>query len=199
MKPLDFIERFWALASGSFSSWPSVTTNAIAVLILFLAHNIIKIFYDKLQGMNDFLMNIIVLLFVLTLYGIIYRTISGAFKAVQRYRDVKNKKRAEAHRLENLKFSLLNLSKNEIAILKFVFFQDLHSAWLPEAVLPVIHLEGENILRNIDLTRNKIYKGILYNPYQITHEAYDFLTNMSPEFSKKWRKVKPDWRLQDCQ
>lgn len=41
MNPLEILEHFLALASGSFSSWPSITTNTITVLILFFARNII--------------------------------------------------------------------------------------------------------------------------------------------------------------
>lgn len=199
MNPLEFIEHFLALTSNSFSSWPSITTNAFTVLILFFFRNIIHSFYVTLQGMNNMVTNITFLLFLLTLYGIIYRSVSGAFKAVQHYRDAKNKKLEQSRRLETLKNSLLNLSKNEIAILKFILAQDNYSAWLPEAGLSVILLEAKNILHNIDFTRNKLLNGSLYNPYQITLEAHNIITNTPQEFHKKWRKVKPDWSLQDCQ
>ena len=199
MNPLEFIEHFLALASNSFSSWPSITTNALTVMILFFSRNIIHSFYVTLQGMNNMVTNITFLLFLLTLYGIIYRSVSGAFKAVQHYRDAKNKKLEQSRRLETLKNSLLTLSKSEIAILKFILTQDNYSAWLYAEAMPVIMLETKQILRNIDLTKNKIHNNILYSPYQLVHEAHDIITHMPLEFLKKWRKIKPDRSLEECQ
>ena len=207
MNPLEFIEHFLALASGSFSSWPSITTNAITVLILFFARNIIFSFYVTLQGMNNLLMNITALLFMLSLYGIIYRSVSGAFKAVQQYRDTKKKKREEAHRLEALKNSLLNLSKNEIAILKFTLQQSLHSAWLPIHDKSILFLKNKGLISLISNTSKEIPSYSTFHAdffssaslFSVPDNIRLLINNMPPEFSQKWRKIKPDWRLKDCQ
>lgn len=155
--------------------------------------------------MNNLLTNITVLLFVLTLYGIIYRSISGVFKAVQQYRDAKQQKREEARRLEALKNSLLNLSKKEMAILKFVLLQDLHSAWLPDNYKPVMILIEKGYLVQIGLDGKSISNLQYMFDYSIAHlftvpdNIQQLIAHMPPEFSKKWRKIKPDWKLKDCQ
>lgn len=207
MNPLEFIERFLTLASGSFSSWPSITTNAITVLILFFAHNIIHSFYVTLQDMDNLLRNITVLLFVLTLYGILYRSVSGVFKSVQQYRYAKNKKRAEAHHLEALKNSLLNLSKSEIAILKFILTQSLHSAWLPVHDKSTLFLKKKGLISLISNSSKEIPSHSIFHAdffssaslFSVPDNIQQLINNMPPDFSKKWRKVKPDWRLQECQ
>ena len=206
MHTLDFIEKFSALASGSFSSWPSITTNVFTIVILFLARNIFHPFYVTLQSMDNLLANITVLLFGLTLYGIIYRSVSGVFKTVQQYRDAKNKKLEDSRRFEALKESILNLSKSEISILKFFIQQSLHATWLPDEDTSVILLERKNIIRNVDFTRTKIVdfwhgssRNISCNLYQITDDARKLLTEMHNELSRKWRNVKASKTFADFQ
>ena len=174
---LDFIEKFSALASGALSSWPSITTNAITVL-----------------------------LFGLTLYGFIYRSVSGLFKIVQLYWDARNKKIEDSRRIEALKKSILHLSKSEIAILKFVLKQHLHVAWLPNEDTSVFLLERKNIIRNVDLTKTKIVGtwrgsnyGISCNLYQLTDKARMLLTEKHKELYKNWRKIKTKCSFSDFQ
>ena len=197
MNPLEFIEHFLALASNSFSSWPSITTNAITILILFFFRNIIHSFYVTLQGMNNMVTNITFLLFLLTLYGIIYRSVSGAFKAVQHYRDAKNKKLEQSRRLETLKNSLLNLSKNEIAILKFILAQDNYSAWLPVYDKSIIILQNKGFISLISNTSKEIpsystfYADFFSSAslFSVPNSIRLLIDNMPQEFHKKWRKV----------
>ena len=152
-------------------------------------------------------MNITVLLFALSLYGIIYRSVSGVFKTVQQFRDDKNKKREEAHRLKALKNSLLNLSKNEMAILKFVLLQDLHSSWLPTHDKSILFLQKKGFISLISNTSKKIpLHSTFYadffsaaSLFSVPDNIQLLINNMPPQFQKKWHKIKPDWRLRDCQ
>lgn len=151
--------------------------------------------------------SIITILFVLSLYGIVYRTVSGVFKVVQQYRDAKQLKREEARRLEALKNSLLNLSKNEIAILKFILTQSLHAAWLPVHDKSTLFLKKKGFLSLISNTSKEIPLHSTFHAdffssaslFSIPDNIRLLINNMPPEFSKKWRKIKPDWRLKDCQ
>ena len=156
--------------------------------------------------MDNLLTNFTLLLFGLTLYGFIFRSVSGIFKTVQQYRDAKNKKLEDARRLEALKKSILHLSKGEIAILKFILKQNPSVAWLPDEDAYVILLEYKNIIRNVDITRTKIVdfwhgsnRNFSCNLYQITDDARTLLTEMHNELSRKWRNIKPNKTFADFQ
>ena len=156
--------------------------------------------------MDNLLTNFTLLLFGLTLYGFIFRSVSGVFKTVQQYKDAKNKKLEDSHRFEVLKKSILHLSKGEIAILKFILKQNPSVAWLPDVDAYVILLEHKNIIRNIDFTSTKIVdfwhgsnRNLSCNLYQITDDALKLLTKMHGELSKKWRSVKINNSFADLQ
>ena len=170
------------------------------------ARNIFLSFYVTLLGMDNLLANITVLLFGLTLYGLVFRSVSAVFNTVQQYKDAKNKKLEDSRRIEALKSSILHLSKSEIAILKFFLQQSLYTAWLPDEDTSVILLENKNIIHNVDFSRTKIVdfwhgsnRNLSCNLYQITADTRKLLTEMQGELSKKWRNIKTNKTFADFQ
>lgn len=206
MHPLDFIEKFSALASGAFSSWPSISTNVIVIFILFFAHDLITTIYATLEGMNNLIINIISLFAALTLYGGIYRIVAISFRLLSQFCLYRRSQKELLRRQQTIRQNILKLSRKEIAILKFLFHQDDYSAWLPDKNASVMLLERKNILLNVDFTRTKIVdfwhgsnRNLSCNLYQITYDALKLLNEMHGELYTKWRNVKTNNTFADFQ
>ena len=102
---------------------------------------------------------------------------------------------------------ILNLSKSEIAILKFILKQHLHAAWLPTHDKSILFLQKKGFISLVCNTSKEIPLHSTFHSdffstaslFSIPDNVQLLIAHMPQEFHMKWRKIKPDWRLQDCQ
>ena len=80
MELIELIEKFSALATNAFTSYPSITANIFVASIILVTHNLFPSFYAKLNLMNNPLFSIAILLFTLSFYALLLRFISACFR-----------------------------------------------------------------------------------------------------------------------
>ena len=148
--------------------------------------------------MNDSIITTASWLFMLSLYALI-------FKAVSTFKAGRLKKQEEATRKERVMKDILALSKQEIAILKFVLKQGSSTAWLPDNCKQVIILVEKGYLVQIGFNSKPISDLRLSFHYSLVHlfsvpeNVQKIIADMPQEFVKKWRRIKPDRSFKDCQ
>ncbi len=205
MNYIELIEKISGLISHIAYSWQGITANVIACVFTFFLRNFILDFYVTLDGMNNPIITVAAWLLIISMYALIHRSVSAGFAFFSKLKAQKAHEKTEMLRQESIRQNFMALSKKEMAILKFVLLQDLHSAWLPDNYKPVMILIEKGYLVQIGLDGKSISNLQYMFDYSIAHlftvpdNIQQLIAHMPPEFSKKWRKIKPDRTLQECQ
>lgn len=206
LEALEKISAFILQTTGSLSSWQSVIANVSVFVVAILFRNSINNFYATILLMDNPIVTFAT--WDLVFYGYIafHKTVSAVFAWLSRHKNSQAAKQKALLHKETIKLSILNLSRNETAILKFLLKQEAYAAWLPNEDSSVILLESKNIIRNVDHTRTKIVdfwhgssRNLSCSLYQISDDVQSILTDMHGELSKNWRNVKANHSLADLQ
>ena len=198
---MDTLEKITALVlqvTGSLSSWSTIITNIISVLLTFSCRNIIRSFYATLDTMNDFVTNFIFVLLALSLYGIIFKAVSFSLSLGKHFLQLRHSKKLKIQHTELIKQKLLTLSKHEIAILKFILQQPAFSAWLPDNYNTTIFLlKKELITRFSSNTKTISTDPELFSEalsfaslFTVPENVRDILADMPPELAARWRNTR---------
>ena len=148
--------------------------------------------------MNDFVNNLIFVLLALSLYGIIFKAVSFTLSRAKRFLKNRHSKQLKLQRLELFKQTLLALSKNEIATLKFILHQPNFSAWLPDNYSSTIFLLQKQLITRFSSNTKTISddSGLLSEAlsfaslFTIPENVRNILADMPPELANRWRKVR---------
>ena len=114
----------------------------------------------------------------------------------------RQKEQGEEER-ENLG-NILCLSKREAAVLKFLFQQPTHSAWLPpELTEPMLLLHKGYIEVLSDKRKSFDHLNFYASGYDVLYKLSDYTSALmlthKEEFMRKWHKVKPLKEWYKCQ
>ena len=199
-KYFDKVSSFVIHLTSSIQSWTTILANIIAISFSLFFRNIIYQFYVTLNGMNSFLGNILFYLSIITAYSFIYRSASAIMAAISKFIQNRNFSHELAIKEAHLKKVLFSLPKKELSILKFIFYQDNHMAWLPEIQKDIISLTHKGIITPVSNYRKDIpHDSFFYSEpfsasrlFSIPDNILHFIALMPADFSKKWKKVKPD-------
>ena len=198
MELLEKIATLVLQSTGVLSSWSTIFTNIISVLLTFSCRNIIRSFYAKLDAMNDFFTNFIFVLIALSLYTSLFKAVSFTLSIGKRFLKNRHSKHIKLQRWKLIKQKLFTLYKNEITTLKFILQQPACSAWLPYDVSAVALLREKGLIK--PLGRN--IKTIYHNSksfheatsyaifFTIPENVRNILDDMQPELAARWRKVR---------
>lgn len=197
---------FIAQISGSLSAWPTIFSNIAAFAVVFLTRNLIHRWYVTLVGMDNSIITAASWLFMLSVYALIYKAVFACFKGVANYKASRLKEKEKVTQNERITKDIQALSKQEIAILKFVLAQHSHVAWLPCSCTPIILLAKKGLIsifsknsKNIP-THSRYYEfGSNALLFTIPDNVRKIIDDMPQEFHKKWRKIKPESSLEECQ
>ena len=206
---MDF-EKFVQLigqATGTISSLQCITANLVSFIAAVIFRKHITYLYGTLNGMNNPIINVATWGLLFSVYIMIYKAVSAVFKFVADRKNALKAEQEKIQRLERLKQDIATLSNNEIAIIKFLLNQDQHTAWLPKNLKHVLLLRKKGILYLFCNEEKKISSDSLYysdffsraQMYALTNHAQNIISQLPLEIRKKWRKVKPDNTLKDCQ
>ena len=198
MDTLDKIAALVLQVTGSLSSWSTIITNIISVLLTFSCRDIIRSFYATLDAMNDFVSNFIFVLLVLSLYGIIFRAVSFTLSLGKKLIQYRRSKKVKLQRIQLIKQKLLTLSKNEFSVLKFLLAQDSCSAWLPRNTSDVVLLREKGLIKPLGRNIKNIYdnqktfqEAMSYAIFfTIPENVRNILADMPPELADRWRKTR---------
>ena len=205
MNYIELIEKISGLISHVTYSWQGLAANVIACASVFFLHSVIRDFYVTLDNMNNPIITVAAWLFIISVYALIHRSVSAGFAFFSKLKAQKAHEKTEMLRQESIRQNFMALSKKEMAILKFVLLQDLHSAWLPDKYKPVMILIEKGYLIQIGLDGKSISDLRHMFDYSFAHlftvpdNIQQLIVHLPPEFSKKWRSIKPDRTLQECQ
>ena len=114
---------------------------------------------------------------------------------------------AEKTRIEAEKLSmLLNLTKSEVSIIKYLLAQPTLSAWLPNetATILLTHKGYIEIVCNkrkkFDIFDNmNLYKNENDTLYTLSQQTRDLINTHKEEINSKWRKIKRNRTLDNYQ
>ena len=198
---MDTLEKITALVlqvTGSLSSWSTIITNIISVLLTFSCRDIIRSFYATLDAMNDFVSNFIFVLLALSLYGIIFRAVSFSLSLGKKLIQYRRSKKVKLQRIQLIKQKLLTLSKNEFSVLKFLLAQDSCSAWLPRNTSDVVLLREKGLIKPLGRNIKNIYdnqktfqEAMSYAIFfTVPENVKNILADMPPELANRWRKTR---------
>lgn len=196
---------FIAQISGSLSAWPTIFSNIAAFAVVFLTRNLIHRWYVTLVDMDNSIITAASWLFMLSVYALIYKAVFACFKGVENYKASRLKEKENTERKERMMKNILALSKQEIAILKFVLTQESFSAWLPDNFKPVMLLVQYGYLVQIGMESKTVSDLQLSFNYSLAHlftvpeNIRQIIANIPQQFIQKWRRIKPDRRFQNCQ
>ena len=155
--------------------------------------------------MNNPIITITTCGFLISVYVFVYKFISAGFKAVSNYRNARKTEQERLLREQTMLKYLCNLSRSEIAILKFILKQSSCAAQLPDQYKPIMLLIEKGYLVQIGDDSKPISDFRLMFDYSLAHlfsipdNIQQLIKHMPPEFSKKLRKTKPDRILKECQ
>ena len=205
---IDFekILAFTTQVTGSLSAWQTIIANIAAFVAVIFSRNALNCWYATLYGMDNSIITAASWLFMISVYAIIYKAVSACFKAVSNFKTNRLKEREKTAQKERMMKDIQALSKQEIAILKFVIAQPSHVAWLPASYAPVIILAKKGLISLFSKKSKNIPAHSRY--YEFLSEALLFVVpeyvqklvaDMPLEFMKKWRRIKPDRSLDECQ
>ena len=199
----EYFDKICSLLSnitGSIISWNTIFANLIAISCSIFFRNSISRFYATLDGMNDTLKNILIILSIITVYSFFYQITSAFSSFLSKLKERWLSSREASLRSNILKQHLFALSKKEIAIVKFILLQDNHMAWLPEIQKDIIFLTHEGIITPFSNHRKEIDRASFYysEPFAsarlfcIPDHIQLFIAQIPDNLSRKWKKVKPD-------
>ena len=206
---MDF-EKFLQLVlqvTGSLSSWQTLVANLLSFVgVIFFRHQINK-FYATLDGMDNSIVTVATYGLLISAYVALYKSVSAVFRGFSRYREARNNEQELSRRQETLKQTLLDLSRKEIAILKFLLNQEYNVAWLPTHIKPVLMLKKKGIICLFSNAEKNISHQSLYYSDSFSHaqmftipdDVLKLITQIKPDASPKWRKTKPDHTFSDFQ
>lgn len=196
------ILAFVTQVTHSITSWQAVITNIIPLFVVLIFHHAVKHFYVTLEGMNNTFVTVAIWLSMFSLYGLLYKAVSACFSAVSKHKADKEAQKNESIRKERMIQDILNLSKSEIAILKFILAQEHNIAWMPDEHKTIIMLREKGIITLFCKDSKTISTGQSLNfasLLTIPDNVQKLLSHMPQDFHKKWRKIKQDNSFQDCQ
>ena len=106
------------------------------------------------------------------------------------------KRKLEQEEQNNL-HSFLNLSKREIAILKYLFLRSNHSAWLPPDMPDTSLLLHKGYIEVIVDKRKSpnplnFYTSAKDSLYTLTESSTTTLNRHKDDFMRRWKKIKVD-------
>ena len=185
--------------SHAVSSWPSLTANAIVGLFFLVTHDYWGKACATLTSMNNPFILIGAGFIALSLYGVLYKGVAAFFTFIMnRLHDSKLQK-------EKL-HALLSLSLKQISVLNFLLSQEKHTAWLPNEYLPVLLLERENILFNLDFLNTRLVevwqghtRSVSCNAYKIPDDVLILIHSLPVDVHNNWSNIPPDQSLQQYQ
>ena len=207
MEHLEAISTLIVQVTGNLSSWLVIMTNFMFLPILFLISDAVKIFYDKISGMPETIINIASCMFFISLYMAIYKVISGLFKSVSKYQARKDEQEREQHAQEAMRATIRGLSLREIGIIKFMLRDEFQSAWLQPKDKAIIFLQDKGFIEQVgeefknleniyDKHGSAITIGHLYRLTPKFNQAYQGILQ---ELQAQWKRIKIPVELKQYQ
>ena len=187
---LDFL-NFLELIN-KFLSW-RLLIPVTFISFAFLGLDFVPIFHDILHAMFNYIVVSCILFSLLVICKIgflLQELIARTIKL----------KREESNNLN----SLLSLSKPEIAVLKYLFYRQTNSAWLPPDFTEAILLLHKGYLEVVSEKRKSFdalnfYLNEKDTLYKLSEATLHLINKHKEEITRKWKKIRINKRLEQYQ
>lgn len=170
-------------------SWKFLVPGTCLSLAL-LALDFVPIFHAILHDMIDYIAILSVILIILSICKLVY-------SLCKKFSRKKAREHAERDRLN----TLLELSKPEAAVLKYLFHRSTKSAWLPASVAEATLLLHKGYIQVMSRSRKSFdllnfYAVSSDKLYALTQNTIDLILAHKDEVLPRWKRIRinRDWR-----